>query len=783
MATKSRKYKSYRTKWKVLATCVFFLCVSVIFFCGVVFSNVSRTWNIEEVVNQEEYYDTQLFHDQFFYVMDCVVGVHIYYQNEENISQGNAINREDLINGFKQYYWINDGIITANTEINDTYDDLIVTGEIPASLQANFEEYRYLVQNSLPIYYDMTIETQLDDYRAFKRYLDQAVNFYYYIENADGNLVAGNIDPEVLRQMPRTIVASGEFTSDSLSRNVYYNYSNSILTESGCKIYAAIADPLQQGDEFFQQQQDFSLAKESIGILFTGCVISALLAAACVLYLIRVAGQKERGGEVHYMLVDRVYNELHFLMMLLLALFSVIIASNILNSIWYLGAVGFWAYILTTILGIVYLIDAAAGLSYILSITRQIKGKRLLRNTLISVLIRRIASLFTGKTFRGGMIFVMFAYWAGNCVLTFFLVLCLLWGNPTGCLVSFGILVFFNLFCLYLFLRALRSLKHIMISARETSKGNLDYQIDLAHISPSFLNFAEDIANIQDGLKNAVDKAVKGERMKTELITNVSHDLKTPLTSIITYADLLHKESLQNSVADSYVQVIYEKSYRLKQLIEDLIEASKASSGNLKVVKMCLDLREVTMQAVGEMEEKIEDAGLEMKLSCPEPVYIDGDGRHMWRILENLLSNTVKYAMPHSRVYVDIYAQEDEGVLVMKNISDAPMDFDASTLTERFVRGDASRTTEGSGLGLSITQSLAELQGGTFCIQVDGDLFKAIVTIPLWRDPQTGELLQEKMAKEAAEMARLQEIEDAAENMPEEESEAELPQQEQQNDP
>ena len=253
-------------------------------------------------------------------------------------------------------------------------------------------------------------------------------------------------------------------------------------------------------------------------------------------------------------------------------------------------------------------------------------------------------------------------------------------------------------------------------------------------------------------MKNAVEEAVKGERMKTELITNVSHDLKTPLTSIVTYVDLLKQQKLDNPVARDYVDVLQVKSYRLKQLIEDLIEASKVSSGNVAVEKMRIDYRQLTMQAIGEMEEKIEEAKLEFRLSCPEPVFIEADGRHMWRILENMLSNVIKYSMVGSRVYIDIFQTEEHGILVMKNISAAPIDFDATRLTERFVRGDSSRTTEGSGLGLSIAQSLAEVQGGTFGIQVDGDLFKAIVSMQLWRnDPSEEEDQDDEMEEESVE--------------------------------
>ena len=208
----------------------------------------------------------------------------------------------------------------------------------------------------------------------------------------------------------------------------------------------------------------------------------------------------------------------------------------------------------------------------------------------------------------------------------------------------------------------------------------------------------------------------------------------------MTYVDLLKQQKLDNPVARDYVDVLQVKSYRLKQLIEDLIEASKVSSGNVAVEKMRIDYRQLTMQAIGEMEEKIEEARLEFRLSCPEPVFIEADGRHMWRILENMLSNVIKYSMEGSRVYIDIFQTEEHGILVMKNISATPIDFDATRLTERFVREDSSRTTEGSGLGLSIAQSLAEVQGGTFGIQVDGDLFKAIVSMQLWRnDPEVAE--------------------------------------------
>ena len=375
MVTKSKKTKVYRLHWKVTACCLFFVSAVLLFICGVVVSNLTSRWKMSELMNMESYYDTEYFHNHFFYDMDCVVGADIYYQSEERILAGDCIDRESLINDFKSYYWIKDGIITSNTEINDTYDDLIVTGDIPESLQENFEEYLSLVQNNLPAFRDITIQNQLDEYRTFRKHLDSVVNFYYYVEDAKGNVIAGNTDPSYLNQvMERTIVLSGDFTSDSLSDSYLYSYSNSFLSSSGCRIYAGIADPLEEGDEFYTEMREFNLAKESVPILFVVGMFSVLMGFACFIYLLRVCGQSEKGGKVQLLLTDHVFNEIHFFFVLFLAFVSVIAAARIIDTLYYVPA-GFWPYILVTILGLLYLLDVAVGLNYLLSITRQIKAK------------------------------------------------------------------------------------------------------------------------------------------------------------------------------------------------------------------------------------------------------------------------------------------------------------------------------------------------------------------------------------------------------------------------
>lgn len=717
---------------KVTAVILFFLCSLILYFCMVVGGNIAKDWRMD-FINADSVYDTERFREFYSDTLDRAVLADIYYRSEQRIEAGKAVDREELLNGFKRYYGIIDGVITGNTEINETYDGLLLYGEIPERLEENLKEYQYLVESRLPSYYKMYLQRQLDEYKDCTRYLEGMKNFLYYVEDEKGNVVGGNATKGEVGEATRTLVLSAGFSSDHLGKVPYYFdvYDNPILTESNYKFYGAIRDPLVPGDAFYDLWQDFDFAKQSLPILIICSAVSLLGCLGSLIYLVWVTGQKEKGGRVYFTLVDRLYNEIHLL--LALAFFGVAgtVGITLIEHV-LKGNVPFWSYVFLVILGMLYLVSAAVFLDYVLSVARQLKDHSFFRNTWISVSIRRMSELFTGRTFRGWMVIVMLCYALGNCVIMGVLVLAPYYGyQKTGLLAGVGLL-FFNGLCLYWFIRALRSLKEIMVSVKESSKGNYSYPLDLNKISPSFLNFAEDVENIQVGLKNAVADAVKGERMKTELITNVSHDLKTPLTSIISYADLLKKEKLENESAAAYVEILYEKSYRLKRLIEDLIEASKASSGNLTVTKMRVDYKQLTMQALGEMEDKMAAAGLSLKISCPEPVYIDADGGHMWRILENLFSNVIKYSMPNSRVYVDIFQMDGYGILVMKNISATPIDFDETRLTDRFVRGDASRSTEGSGLGLSITQSLAEIQDGSFGIQVDGDLFKAIVSIPLW---------------------------------------------------
>lgn len=268
-------------------------------------------------------------------------------------------------------------------------------------------------------------------------------------------------------------------------------------------------------------------------------------------------------------------------------------------------------------------------------------------------------------------------------------------------------------------------MKRLLIAGREIADGKLDYTVDTKRMVGPFKEHAESLNNITAGLNRAVGERMKSERFRTELITNVSHDIKTPLTSIINYVDLMEKEEPESEKMREYLEVLSRQSARLKKLIDDLMEASKASSGALSVNPEPCELGVLIDQCTGEYAEKLTAKGLELITSKPEgPVTILADGRHMWRIFDNLLNNICKYAQSGTRVYIDLERRDGKAVVTVKNISASRLNFNGDELMERFVRGDLSRNTEGSGLGLSIAQSLTKLQGGEMTLTVDGDLFK-----------------------------------------------------------
>lgn len=313
-------------------------------------------------------------------------------------------------------------------------------------------------------------------------------------------------------------------------------------------------------------------------------------------------------------------------------------------------------------------------------------------------------------------------------------ILCVCAANSVGFVGVFGMFCYFV--CLigfsYVFLKDAMDNKRLLDGCNQMKSGMFDKKIDTTNLYYDKLELAQAINTMGEGLEKAVSTSMKDERMKAELITNVSHDIKTPLTSIINYVDLLKREGITPEEQQQYLKVLDTKSQRLKQLIEDLIEVSKTNTGNIELQLANLDFKELLNQAIGEFEEKFAERSLELVVTCAEhKVQIWADGRRCYRILENLFSNVYKYAMPHTRVYVDLQQEANQMVFTLKNISEAPLNVAVEELMERFVRGDVSRSTSGSGLGLSIAQNLVNLQQGKLEIRLDGDLFKVEIRFPI----------------------------------------------------
>lgn len=575
-------------------------------------------------------------------------------------------------------------------------------------------------------YDDENVWYYINRFKTAESRLSDNVNLLYYVKDNKTNLIYTNTTNNSKLKLLEHPISN---YLNSLFANNYTLYSylgadiEEMLENKDCEVYITMSDPLKPGDDFYDDYQTFLRIKEIYEAVFITLIASIILLIISFIYLICVSGRNKKDEEIKLLFIDKVFIEVQTAIVLIIALIS-------LRFVRCFDLFPINIYDLSIII-IIFGLDVLVGLTYILSITRLIKKRQFLKSMLLYRLFTKLKKIFklcfSGKVFKAWILILFIAYEIINTVL-YHRFLC-------GYSESFVIIILLNIVVIYFVFKFLTSLSTIMKTTKAISDGNLDYKIDTSKISNSLLDFSNNIQNIRDGMKNAVNRAVKGEQMKTALITNVSHDLKTPLTSIITYVDLLKKEELSNEKAVEYVNILDEKSNRLKKLIEDLIEASKASSGNITVQQEKVNLNELIMQACGEYEDKIKLSNLDIRINADEnQTFIYADSKAMWRIVENLLVNVFKYSVSNSRVYIDIEKKENFGVLTIKNISANPLNISAEQLTERFVRGDEARTTEGSGLGLSIAQSLSTLQNGKFDINIDGDLFKAIVSMPLWTE-------------------------------------------------
>lgn len=470
----------------------------------------------------------------------------------------------------------------------------------------------------------------------------------------------------------------------------------------------------------------FNSASVPVGIVFIA------MALACLIFLFFAAGHRKGEIEPRLNMVDRIPLDVYAAAVVIACIFIVAFCTEYLfNTNVFNYSIGIQLVLLALALG-----GLALGLvlALLLSFATRVKCGKWWRNTIIYRVLgfcwRIIKAVWHCFGRVGRMIPIVWRtalIMAGLFIIAF--ILFLLMYDQSG-----GWLLVGLLFAIVIYVAAIFGawqMKGIKKAGQQLAEGNFNEKIDTTHMYWEFKSHAENLNSIGDGLAKEVAQRMKSERLKTELITNVSHDIKTPLTSIINYVDLLQKAKTEEERAE-YLAVLDRQSHRLKKLTEDLVEASKASTGNMNVNLEPTNTQEIINQSFGEYSAKLEAGRLNTVISIPEPVpVVMADGRLLWRVIDNLFNNVVKYALPETRVYVDVRVEGSDAVISMKNISRAALNVSVDELLERFVRGDASRTTEGSGLGLNIAKSLTELQHGTFSISTDGDLFKAEIRLPL----------------------------------------------------
>lgn len=468
-------------------------------------------------------------------------------------------------------------------------------------------------------------------------------------------------------------------------------------------------------------------------------------ALGALLWLVYTAGKSYWNNQVRLLWVDRVYLEIY----LALAIIGIVVSSMLMSNR-AIGSIGMapvdeFAYgeISGMTLLWMYLpigLFSALTCSFVLSVVRRVRLHVLYRYSLIRIIakgfVRTVRLSFRSlaphtAASRALLLCIMLTLGEvgslGIAILLFFELGVL--GLMTGIL----LVVFYNVWMQGRVLVYVRELERIVEDIRRIGAGELTHRV-APSVTRYFDGLVEGVNDIAKGMEAALDERVKSERMRTELITNVSHDLRTPLTSLVTYVDLLKQEGQGGAHEKEYLDIIDRKVNRLRVLTDDLFEAAKAASGTLPVELGRIDLQELISQGLAEMEDRVEASGLTVQTSFPNGrIVARADGRRLWRALSNLVDNALKYSLEHTRIYLEVSKVQDRAAIVVKNISRDPVK-NPQELTRRFARGDQSRSREGSGLGLSISQSLCQLMGGELQLAVDGDLFKATIFLPLWQE-------------------------------------------------
>ena len=492
--------------------------------------------------------------------------------------------------------------------------------------------------------------------------------------------------------------------------NIKYRTQYKQIEDLNKNIYTALSDTDSYYTHFVEIKLVYDVAKELYKVSVPLIIISGIILIFGVISVIAGIGRSGKNNKINLNWYDKVPLEIVTILYFLGILLNVAIVADLSYS----GIL--YSIIICIIDFILFYIFSIITLE---TIVKRIKTKTLLKSTIIYFICHEIKKAYVNRKVTTKVILLFLAF-----SIILFTLVALAMDSAFFVLILIGYLFA----VLWLLIQAAIKFNKVREAVKSIYEGNTNIRLNETEMKGVLKELTIYINDIAGGLSNAINQSLKSERLKTELITNVSHDIKTPLTSIINYVDLLKKEKMPNEKCTEYLMILENKSQRLKKLTEDLIEASKASSGNIKLNIERINVNELVKQISGEFEDRFKAKGLEEILTLPEEeIFINADGRYMYRVLENIYSNAAKYALENTRVYMDIIPKQKTVVIQMKNVSKEKLNISVDELMQRFVRGEASRNTEGSGLGLSIANSLTELQGGKFHIYLDGDLFKVTI--------------------------------------------------------
>lgn len=695
MDTKLKKY-SHSIWVKII------LFILVIFFFTNSILKTIELFNFKDgyvsVVFESSFYDSQMLEDYRKDAYNKIQTLIFYYGDEEKIKSGKSIKKEHL--DFRKE--------------NRFLDELIDTQDFDKDLDEFYEknpEVEEEIKNQM-------IKEQLRNYKVIKRNLETDEKFNGLIYYAtDGNIILTNTRRNTIEDFKKYPVyflnASGDYI-EYPNRNiqVYNNYDYPEDMEFK-EIFIGLEDDLvEKLSNSWQKQKAISDSKfKELLVYISGLIISFII------YVSLVGRNYWQDDEVSFNTFDRLFTDINVIFCIILIVIWGIITLEILGINTNISGVGRDLENIYYVLRYITVGIGSLGLLFVTSLIKHLKNRSLIKNSLIyfvfSNIINFFRDIFNSSSIGKKTVFLVIVY-------------------PIIVVASLLLFPLTIAFAASLALRKTKKFEQIQDGVMKIKEGNLSHKIDIKD-NGELGKLSKNINTISSGLEKAIENELKSERMKSELITNVSHDIRTPLTSIITYIDLLKSET-DEAKKEDYLEVLENKSERLKVLIDNLFEASKVSSGTIPVNLEKIDIISLLNQGLGELDDKIKETELEFILDLPDkPLYINADGDLLWRAIQNILSNIFKYSLHGSRVYIDLGQDDDYAYLTIKNISAYELNISEEELMERFKRGDESRSSEGSGLGLSIAQSLVEIQKGKFSINIDGDLFKSNIRIPKFK--------------------------------------------------